>query len=99
MPSLWGEAFPNIIGEAMSSQVPCIVTEVGDAGLLVGDSGFVVRAGDIDALSDAILKSRHLSEQQLTELGILARSRILDHFSLNHISKMYVDTYMGAIQS
>lgn len=99
MPSLWGEAFPNIIGEAMSSQVPCIVTEVGDAGLLVGDSGFVVRAGDIDALSDAILKSRRLSEQRLTELGILARTRIIDHFSLNHISKMYVDTYMGAIQS
>lgn len=97
LPSLWGEAFPNIVGEAMSSQVPCIVTNVGDAGLLVGESGFVVNPGDTNALSDAILKAYLLPDEQKNDLGVAARIRIMNDFGLESICKMYADTYFQVL--
>lgn len=89
------EAFPNVIGEAMSAAVPCVVTDVGDCALLVGDTGRIVLSGSPEHMSAACLDLLELPKEELDHLGIKARNRILQEFSIQKISVKYDSIYLG----
>jgi len=89
----YSEAFPNVIGEAMSCAVPCVVTDVGDAALLVGDTGRVVPPRDSNALAQAWLELAGLSRSSRHSLGAAARARIAAHFSMSAIAARYEELY------
>ena len=87
------EGFPNVIGEAMSCGIPCVVTDVGDSAWLVGDSGMVVPPRNHEALCEAWLKMIELGNAERRFLGEKARKRIEDHFSIQMIVKKYEQLY------
>ncbi len=91
--SAFGEGFPNVIGEAMACGVPCAVTDVGDSGLIVGDTGLTVPPRDPSALSAAILSLLGEGREGLARRGRAARARIDAEFALARIAARYADLY------
>ena len=93
--SAFGEGFPNVVGEAMASEVPCIVTDVGDSSYVVGDEGIVVPPGDHVALAQAIERLAGMDNVDRKKIGIKARRRINEKFSIETVVKKYESLYIG----
>lgn len=91
--SAYGEGFPNVIGEAMACGVPCVVTDVGDSALIVDDTGRVVPPRDPSALAEAWHALVRLGVEGRVQLGLAARHRIEEHFSLPVIVARYQRLY------
>jgi glycosyltransferase involved in cell wall biosynthesis len=91
--SYFGEGFPNVIGEAMACGVPCVVTNVGDSGAIVGDTGQVVPPKDPVAMATAWKQILDLGPQGRKELGMKARERVVNNFTLKKIVSEYETLY------
>ena len=89
-----GEAFPIVIGEAMACGTPCVVTDVGDSALIVGQTGIVVPPGDSEALAKAWRKLIDAGPEVRRRLGMAARNRVQHHFSLPVVVDRYQAIYM-----
>lgn len=88
-----GEAFGNVIGEAMSCAVPCVVTDVGDSAIIVDDTGLTVSPHDPAGLAEAADSLLKLSTAQRDQVGSKARQRVIKEYSLSTIAKAYSDFY------
>ncbi len=90
-----GEAFPNVLGEAMACGVPCAVTDVGDSAYIVGDTGRVVQSGDMAGLATAMEDLLTLSKSKREALGERARARVAENFEIGQVVKRYEAFYEG----
>ena len=89
--SSYSEAFPNVLAEAMACGTPCVTTDVGDAGLIVGDTGWVVPPRDPEALAAAIetaINERNSSIKWQARKES-ARQRIVENFSVEKMVESY----------
>ncbi len=91
--SSYGEAFPNVLGEAMACGVPCAVTDVGDSAYIVGDTGRVVAPGDMAGLAAALKELLALPPSEKAALGERARARVAEHFEIGGVVRKYEDFY------
>jgi glycosyltransferase involved in cell wall biosynthesis len=92
MPSR-GEGCPNAVVEAMASGLPCVVTDVGDAAFLVGDTGWVVAPEDRTALAEACRRAIDQPIAETRRLGDAARARVARHFAIDQVSRTYETFY------
>ena len=93
----WGEAFPNVLGEAIAVGVPCVATDVGDSALIVGECGCVVKPGDSAVLEAGIESLLIMPESERKHLGEQGRQRIEDNFTLSVIVERYAERYKSII--
>lgn len=84
--SSYGEAFPNVVAEAMACGLPPVVTDVGDAAEIVGQAGRVVPARDDQALANAMLGLMQVPDDERKRMGAAARERVRARFTLERMS-------------
>jgi glycosyltransferase involved in cell wall biosynthesis len=93
------EGFPNVIGEAMACGTPCVVTDVGDSRVLVGETGLVVPPSDAAAMAGAITDVIELPERERRGLGEMARQRVMTEFGMAPIVNRFVELYADCIRA
>ncbi|MGU7783028.1 glycosyltransferase family 4 protein [Burkholderia sp. PU8-34] len=85
-----GEAFPNVLAEAMACEVPSVTTDVGDASMIVGDTGWVVEPQNSVALADGIAKAvADVSGPNRAARAARCRQRVSDEFQLSKMVGAY----------
>ena len=95
-----GEAFPNVVAEAMLAGLPCIVTDVGDAAEIVGNTGWVVPANNPEALAEAM----HQAVMALADVEAwatrraAARARIVAEYSMEKMQARFEAAWIAAIE-
>jgi len=94
-----GEAFGNVTIEAMSCEVPAVVTMVGAGAVIVGETGWIVQPSDPEALGSAILQAvEAIAITETWEKRKLAcRSRVIEHFSLDGMTSAYHKVWETAL--
>jgi glycosyltransferase involved in cell wall biosynthesis len=89
-----GEAFPNVLAEAMACMTPCVTTDVGDAAVIVGDTGWIVPPSNSELLANAI--SEAIAKMQNAEQWAVRRSMCRERVVLNFSLERMVDNYHNA---
>lgn len=82
-PSVSGEGLAKTVPEAMAQGVPTIVTTSGGLAELVidGSTGWVVNAGSVTALQDALEKA-YQCRSELAAMGKKAKCHLINQFSI-----------------
>jgi glycosyltransferase involved in cell wall biosynthesis len=95
MSSAYGEAFPNVLAEAMACGIPCVTTDVGDARAIIGDTGWVVLPRDPAALADAL--SEAIAERGREDRRRRSRERVESQFTLGRMASGFVEVWTSAL--
>lgn len=94
--SSFAEAFPNVLNEAMACGTPCVSTDVGDASLIVGDTGWIVPPKDPKSMANSIMQAideKHTNTESWHARKVACRNRIVDNYSIDKMISSYKNVW------
>jgi len=94
-----GEGFSNVLAEGMACGLAAVATDVGDAKLIVGDTGLVVPPENPGALAAAIRALACEPALARAERGRRARARIVENFAMSRALQCYRQLYASLASS
>lgn len=93
MSSAW-EGLPMVVLEAMACERFIVATDCGGISEVVGSSGSIVEPKNNVLLAQALNKALDLSDDERSNLGVAARQRIINHYSLSANVEAYLKLYV-----
>lgn len=92
--SAFGEGFSNVVAEGMAAGLPAVATDVGDARVIVGDTGAIVPPRDPERLAQAV---NDILARDHHALGATARERIKQLYSVDRMVFAYAELYASCL--
>jgi len=92
--SAWGEGFPNVIGEAMATGIPCVATDIGDSALVIGETGWIIPPNNAEILANCINLALTESNSVHNSRSVAAKKIISDNYDITHIVESYNNVYL-----
>ena len=99
-PSLWQEASPLAVLEAMSFKLPVVASNIGGLPELVQEAstGYLVAAGDSSELAQAL--ERLIDDRRLREqLGANGYEAVLRQHRIERVAERYLELFSGTGQA
>lgn len=87
------EGFPNTLGEAMLTGVPCVSTDAGDASILGGTDVPIARVDDPEDLASKLIEMMNNSDKERQLIGQRLTQRIVDEYPLEFMIRRYHNFY------
>jgi colanic acid/amylovoran biosynthesis glycosyltransferase len=89
---------PVVIMEAMALRRPVITTFVAGIPELVvpGEHGWLVPAGDVEALASAMQACLDAAPEEITRMGKAARERVLERHDVDREAGKLIGLFQGS---
>ncbi|GAB7022183.1 glycosyltransferase family 4 protein [Salidesulfovibrio brasiliensis] len=85
-----GEAFSNVLSEALCCEVPCVSTDVGESRAIIGESGLLCPPENPEALAESLLSMAAMPSGTRRDMGQRGRERMVRDYALPSITDRYV---------
>ena len=85
----YAEAFPNVVGEAMSVGLPVIASDVGDVELILPPENFIFLRGDVFELKRKIEEFLALRVEEKLIIGEQNRKIINNDYNIKNVTNAY----------
>ena len=87
------EGFGLVVAEAMACERRVVATDSGGVAEVLGQEGFLVPPKNSEKLALAMEKALLLTDGEAKVMGIAARNRIVDKYSLNSVVDNWLNIY------
>jgi glycosyltransferase involved in cell wall biosynthesis len=87
------ESFPSVLGEAMACGVPCVSTDVGDSGFILGEFGRLVPPRNPQALAEGAIALASIGGDARKALSKNCREHIVHSLSISTMVGAYTNLY------
>ena len=83
----------------MALRRPCVITDVGDAAMLVADTCIVVPKENAQALAHGIRQLLEMNPADRIDMGRRARARIESEFTMDRTREKFEAVYQHVIST
>jgi len=88
------EGMPTVVLEAMGYSMPVIVSDTGATAELVGpDNGFLIPAGSVTALKQALMQFHALPTAAKAALAARSHAKVIERFTWPKVAEAHVDLF------